>query len=246
MARFLLLSLTLSLFAAAAPPVGTPSQPLRQIETGFRQMYNLDFDQAHQTFANWQQQHPQDPIGPASNAAAYLYAEFDRLNILHSELFVEDGLFKKRSKPVPDASARQAFDDQIAKAEKLADDILAQAPQQTDAMFAKIIALGLRADYLSLIEQRDLDSLKVVKNSRAIAEKLLSIDPSYYDAYLAVGVENYLLSLKAAPLRWFLRDEWRRDRPRPRYRGPSPRRRKRPLFEPVCAPAARRRRAARQ
>ncbi len=37
-----------------------------------------------------------------------------------------------------------------------------------------------------------------------IAEKLLAIDPSYYDAHLAVGVENYMLSLKPAPIRWFL------------------------------------------
>jgi hypothetical protein len=33
---------------------------------------------------------------------------------------------------------------------------------------------------------------------------LLTIDPSYYDAHLAVGVENYMLSLKPAPVRWFL------------------------------------------
>lgn len=210
MPRFLLPSLALSFVAAAlaappAPPVGTPAQPVRQIENGFHQMYNLDFDQAHQTFANWQQQHPQDPIGPASNAAAYLYAEFDRLNILHSELFVEDGLFKKHSKSVPDPNVRKAFDEQIAKAEQLADNILSQIPQQTDALFAKILALGLRADYVSLIERRDLDALKIVKNSRATAEKLLTIDPSYYDAYLAVGVENYLLSIKPAPVRWLLR-----------------------------------------
>jgi hypothetical protein len=34
---------------------------------------------------------------------------------------------------------------------------------------------------------------------------LLAANPTYYDAYLAVGVENYLLSLKPAPMRWFLR-----------------------------------------
>ena len=44
-----------------------------------------------------------------------------------------------------------------------------------------------------------------MKTSRAMAERLLSIDPSYYDAYLAVGVENYMLSLKSAPARWLLR-----------------------------------------
>jgi hypothetical protein len=64
--------------------------------------------------------------------------------------------------------------------------------------------MGLRADYQALIEKRYLDSLRVIKNSRATAEKLLAISPDYYDAYLAIGVENYMLSLKAAPVRWLL------------------------------------------
>jgi hypothetical protein len=29
--------------------------------------------------------------------------------------------------------------------------------------------------------------------------------PGFYDAYLAIGIENYLLSLKPAPMRWLLR-----------------------------------------
>jgi len=31
------------------------------------------------------------------------------------------------------------------------------------------------------------------------------MDPSCYDAYLAIGVENYILGLKPAPVRWLLR-----------------------------------------
>lgn len=38
-----------------------------------------------------------------------------------------------------------------------------------------------------------------------MAEKLLAIDNTFYDAWLAIGVENYLLSIKPAPVRWFLR-----------------------------------------
>ena len=190
---------------SAADPVVSSAQIAPSIDTGFRQMYNLEFDRAHQTFNDFERQHPDDPLGPASNAAAYLFAEFDRLNILHSEFFVEDSLFKRRARSIPDPAARQSFDKELAKAEQLSDGILSQSPQQTAAMFAKTVALGLRADYLALIERRDLDSLKIVKSSRAIAEKLLSIDPTYYDAYLAVGVENYLLSIKPAPVRWFLK-----------------------------------------
>jgi len=190
--------------AAAPPPAGTATLPLGPVEAGYRAMYNLDFEQAHKTFTEWEQQHPGDPLGPASNAAAYLFAEFDRLRILQSEFFVEDSLFKHRPKLTPDPAAYRAFDQELSKAEQLADSLLSQSPQQTDAMFAKTLALGLRADYLALVERRYLESLSVVKSARTLAEKLLSLEPSYYDAYLAIGVENYLLSLKAAPLRWFL------------------------------------------
>ncbi len=68
-----------------------------------------------------------------------------------------------------------------------------------------MLRLGLRADYLALIEKKYLTSLSEMKAGRLIAEKLLASHPAYYDAHLAVGVENYLLSQKPAPVRWLLR-----------------------------------------
>ena len=174
------------------------------IETGYRQMYDLEFDRAHKSFAEWERQRPDDPMGHVSNAAAYLFAEFDRLNILQSEFFVDDDRFKHAKRLMPDPAVRQAFHGELAKAEQLANEILARTPNDADALFASILAMGLRADYTALIEKRYLESLRVIKNSRATAEKLLAITPNYYDAYLAIGVENYMLSLKSAPVRWLL------------------------------------------
>jgi hypothetical protein len=189
--------------AWAAPNIAEPSvNPV--IDRGYRQMYDLNFDEAHKTFAQWERDHPADPIGPVSNAAAYLFAEFDRLNILHSEFFVENSMFHRRPKVTPDPVVRQAFDQELDKSAGLSDKILLQTPDDPDALFAKILTLGLRADYEALIERRDFDALKVIKSSRATAEKLLMIQPNYYDAYLAIGVENYLFSLKPAPMRWIL------------------------------------------
>jgi len=67
------------------------------------------------------------------------------------------------------------------------------------------LRLGLQADYLALIDRRDLAALCEIKKGRELAEQLLSTHPGYYDAYIAIGVENYLLSRKPAPVRWFLR-----------------------------------------
>src|SRR5580658_1184516 len=200
--------LIIVILGAAAPalagPNGTELSVNPVIDRGLRQMYNLNFAEAHKTVAEWEREHPADPLGPVSNAAAYLFAEFDRLNILHSEFFVENSMFHRRPKVTPDAEVRQSFDQELDKSAGLSDKILVQTPDDPDALFAKILTLGLRADYEALIERREFDAMKVIKSSRATAEHLLTIQPNYYDAYLAIGVENYLFSLKAAPMRWIL------------------------------------------
>jgi hypothetical protein len=58
-------------------------------------MYNLEFDQAHQDFSTWERLHPDDPLGPVSQAAGYLFAEFARLDILESQLFTNDKTLKR-------------------------------------------------------------------------------------------------------------------------------------------------------
>jgi hypothetical protein len=204
MKRFVFRVMLASCATAIPSMAGSIPSVVPMLQTGYHQMYNLEFDRAHKTFAEWERKRPDDPLGHVSNAAAYLFAEFDRLNILQSEFFVNDDRFRHAKRLNPDPAVRQAFDAELAKAEELANGILARSPQDADALFANILTMGLRADYEALIEKRYLDSLRVIKGSRATAEKLLSIAPNYYDAYLAIGVENYMLSLKAAPVRWLL------------------------------------------
>src|SRR5579862_4502784 len=79
--------LPILLFLAADPStIGEPTP----LENGYHQMYDLQFDQAHASFHAWMEQHPDDPMGPASDAAALLFSEFDRLHILQSEFFLHD------------------------------------------------------------------------------------------------------------------------------------------------------------
>jgi len=168
-------------------------------------MYDLRFDDAHKTFAEYERQRPDDPMGPVSDAAAYLFAEFDRLHVLESELFVNDEKFEEREKLIADPNVKAAFDKSLERASNLANAVLAKTPRDPNALLAKVLVLGLTADYVALIEKKDLKALSYVKDGRTQAENLLAIDPNCYDAYIAIGVENYLLSLKPAPVRWFLR-----------------------------------------
>jgi hypothetical protein len=182
----------------------TPAASASPIKQGYVQMYDRQFEAAHKTFADYERTRPEDPLAPASDAAAYLFGEFDRLHILQSEFFVHDENFVHAAKLEPDPAVRRAFNATLDRAQKLASGVIAAKPEDSNALFASIAILGLRADFDALIDKRYISSLSSMKNSRITAEKLLMVDPTCYDAHLAVGVENYLLSLKAAPMRWFL------------------------------------------
>ncbi len=195
----------LPLMLGSWPLLGVILSPSSPLDLGYRQLYNLQFEEAHQTFQSWGEIHPDDPMGPTSEAAAYLFYEFDRLGVLQSELFLDNEKFKGRRIALPDESTKSAFEKAIAKSEELANTALQHSPQDKDVLFAKVLNLGLQADYLALIEKRDLASLSYMKEAGLLAERLLTIDPTYYDAYLAVGIENYMLGLTPVPVRWILR-----------------------------------------
>lgn len=196
---------TLSAASAVACAGASLSPAPANLVNGYRQMYDLKFDIAHQTFKSWQATHPDDPFGYASDAAAYLFSEFNRLHVLESDLFTEDEKFAARNKLSPDPAIKVSFDQSLEHAEQLARTQLAGNPNDSHAMFALVLANGLRGDYSALIEKRNVASLRYMKTARGIAEKLIAIDPNCYDAYLAIGVENYLLGANPAPVRWFLR-----------------------------------------
>src|SRR5258708_39711896 len=122
-------------------------------------MYDLQFTAAHKTFADYAQIHPNDPLAPASDAAAYLFAEFDRLHMLQSEFFVHDDNFRHPKKLTSDPAIRRSFDADLAKAASLASGVLGSAPRDSNALFASILVLGLRADFDGLIDKHDLSAL---------------------------------------------------------------------------------------
>jgi hypothetical protein len=149
--------------------------------------------------------HPEDPFGPVSDAAAYLFSEFDRLKILHSEFFVENHKFFSEKSPTPDVKTKSAFEAALLQSKQLSDSILQRDPNAERALFSNVMRIALHADYLALIEKQYWQSLNEIKESRSDADALLAKYPDSKDAYLAAGVENYLLSQKATPIRLFLR-----------------------------------------
>ena len=139
---------------------------------------------------------------PLEQGYRHMYnLEFDRLHILQSEFFTHDQHFITDHKLTPDPALKRKFEADLAQARAIA----VKSPSNPDSRFALLLASGLHSDYLALIEKRYAASFQEMKQARVAAEQLLAANPDRCDAWVAVGVENYMLSIKAAPMRWLLR-----------------------------------------
>jgi tetratricopeptide (TPR) repeat protein len=134
-----------------------------------------------------------------------LFSEFDRLGVLDIELFADDTRFEHRARPRPDPNVRRRFDERTQQAEMLAQKALAINPRDVNSLLAQTLVCGLRSDYAALIDKNDLMALRWSKEASRFAQRALQAKPDLYDAHLATGIENYMLSLKPAPVRWMIR-----------------------------------------
>jgi hypothetical protein len=190
---------------AGAEDIPKPAVVVPPLDRGFNGLYNLDFDGAQKDFAEWQQQHPDDPMGPVCEAAGLLFSEFNRLGVLEAQFFENDDAFVDRPKQKPNPGMREKFQAAIDRAEKLAHARLAKNPKDRDGLFALTLASGLQADYASLIDKRNFASVRFTKDATAQAQQLLAVCPDCYDALLATGFTKYIIGSLILPLRWILR-----------------------------------------
>jgi len=175
------------------------------LDRGFQRLYNLDFPGAQEEFQSWETQNPENPMGPVSQAAGVLFAEFNRLGVLEAQFYENDSAFSGRQKYEADPRQRERFKQYLSRAEDLGKSRLARDPHDRDALLAMTLIAGLRADYAALLEKRNLASLHYTKESSAWAKQLLEADPNCYDAHLAGGIARYIVGSMAAPVRWLLR-----------------------------------------
>lgn len=201
-ARFGIGLVVLALVPGLAPHADASSDP--QIEAGFHQLYELNFSAARAQFSAWQQAHPGDPLGPASEAASYLFEEFYHQGVLTSEFFLDDKRLLGGIAGKPDQARRKAFLAAVERAEQQSRQQLAQHPKDPNALFALTISIGMLADYTSILEKRQFESLRYIREAERHAKDLLAVRPDSADAYLALGAANYIIGCLPTHTRFFL------------------------------------------
>ena len=188
----------------AAEKAPTEILHVPEIEAGFHLLYELKPVEAQAQFEAWRQSHPEDPLGSASEAASYLFEECYRQGILTSEFFLDNNLFLRQNPLKPDPELRSAFFAAEQQAQNVARLRLKTNLNDTNALFAMALSLGMQADYASLIDKQQLKSLALAQKADEYAKKLLVIAPDAADAYLGLGMANYIIGSLPTHKKFFL------------------------------------------
>jgi hypothetical protein len=175
-----------------------------ELDAGFRLLYELKFEEARRQFAIRHASHPQDPLANASDAAAYLFQECYRQGVLTSEFFLDNKRFLGKTATKPDPEIRREFFAATLRAQEMARRQLEADPENANALFVMTLTLGMQAQYASLIEKRQRDSLSMIREADKFAKRLLAVNPDAADAYLGLGATNYIIGSLSALKRFFL------------------------------------------
>ena len=176
------------------------------LDSGFKKLYELNFDGARADFIAYEKARPTDPMGKAAEAASYLFQQFDTKGILTSEFFLNDNRFLGGIEGTPSQNRNMPFEDTVKQSREMAKKRVKADSHDIQGLLVLTIADGMESNYDAFIQKKQMSALSFMKQGEAEANAVLAVDPSSQDAYVALGMANYVIgclpSYKKAFL-WF-------------------------------------------
>ena len=190
----LLLLSAIVTFGREAPGVESPAfTTVPELSAGFDLLYEQRFAEAREAFTSWESRNPKEPFGEVAVAASYLFEELSRQGVLTSNFFLDEKKFLQGIDGKPDSERMKHFREALAQAQQLARDRQKTSPNDGEALFALTLAAGMESDASSILEKKHLEGLKRMKEANKYAKQLVVQYPDATDAYIALGIANYVV-----------------------------------------------------
>jgi hypothetical protein len=164
-----------------------------ELMAGFNLLYQQKFTEAREAFSAWRSQNPAEPFGEVALAASYLFEELYRQGVLTSDFFLSEKKFLHGIDGKPDPVRMNSFREALTRARILAKQRLKTNPREPEGLFALTLAAGMESDAYAILEKKQLDGLKRMKEANEYAKHLLAQHPDAGDAYVAPGIANYII-----------------------------------------------------
>src|SRR5262245_38627245 len=188
----------------AADPVAGAAVPLEVMELrreGSEAMYNFDYTMAVSKFEEIRKRLPQHPAGDLYLATALWLKNLNKSRRLQTGLYRSGSNFyagadKAKEETEGDAvdpELDRAFRDRMAQAKTKALALVAKNKNDPDALYFLGVCYGVMAGYEASTARKFFSAMRNGSRCVDAHEKVMKLKPEYYDAYLSVGVYDYIV-----------------------------------------------------
>ena len=186
----------LALLAAAALAFGAAPDYRQSADDHF---FNLEYEAAIQDYTKLIEQNPNDALAYNGLASAQLYKELYRLGLLESSALRGDNEFLRQQRPPADPQTKARFEDTLLRGRRVAEALLSRDRQT--ALYALGNNYALRGNYEFMVDKSWFSALRNGSKARDYCEQLRKLNPNFVDAYLVLGVHEYLLGSLPMPVK---------------------------------------------
>ncbi len=166
---------------------------------GWDAVYNMDFDTARAKFTELQQRAPQHPAGDLMMASLTWIEQLNRSRRLQINLYRSAGFYTgaKPGKDTGDDTIPQdvdkAFRQYITHALTKAQALVKSNPKDAEAVYFLGSVYGMLAGYEASAARKFFSAMSDGKRSIKHLKQALKLNPELYDAYLAIGLFDYVV-----------------------------------------------------
>jgi hypothetical protein len=175
-----------------------------ELNAGFDLLYEQKFAEARQIFAGWESRNLEDHFGEVAMAASYLFEELYLQGVLTSDFFLNEKKFLRGIDGRPNPERMSHFGQALTRARELAKVRQKTNPNDGEALFALTLAAGMESDAESILQKKHMNGLRRMKEANKYAECLLANYPDATDAYIALGIANYIIGSQSGGSRFAL------------------------------------------
>jgi len=164
-------------------------------------VYSLDYKTAREIFNRMTRLAPEHPAGYVYLANNLWLETLNASRRLTTSVYTGGSFYaQEANEDKADQKREREFNELIRKAIDAGRARLVKNPKDVEAMYYQASALGLRAAYSTSVKRSFRRAIGDANDSVKIQRQVIKLDPEYIDAYLSIGLYEFVID--SLPLGW--------------------------------------------
>ena len=168
---------------------------------GFNAVYNIDYKTARERFLQMTRVAPDHPAGYVYLANNLWLETLYQGRRLTTSVYTGGSFYsQEKDEDQVDQKRDREFNDLIRQALAATRARLVKNSKDVEALYYNASALGIRAAYGTSVKRSFARSISDANDSVQIQRQVIKLDPEYVDAYLSIGLYEYVID--SLPFGW--------------------------------------------